>query len=62
MMNKLFTVAWTGIATGETQRQSMRLKSLIDALIDVDVPFETHVAIIKSLEKQGALKAQVIES
>lgn len=56
------TVAWTGIATGETQRQSMRLKSLIDALIDVDVPFETQVAIIKSLEKQGALKAQVIES
>lgn len=56
------TVAWTGVATGETKKQSMRLKALIDALIEVDVPFETQVAIIKSLEKQGALKAQVIES
>lgn len=56
------TVAWTGVATGESQRQSMRLKALLDALIEVDVPFETQVAIIKSLEKQGALKAQVIES
>ena len=56
------TVAWTGVATGESQRQSMRLRALIDALIEVDVPFETQVAIIKALEKQGALKAQVIDS
>jgi flagellar basal body P-ring protein FlgI len=56
------TIAWAGIATGETQRQSMRLRQLLDALIEVDVPFETQVAIIKALERQGALKAQVIES
>jgi flagellar basal body P-ring protein FlgI len=56
------TVAWAGIATGESQRQSMRLRALLDALIEVDVPFDTQVAIIKALERQGALKAQVIES
>jgi flagellar basal body P-ring protein FlgI len=55
------TTAWTGVATGETQRQSMRLKSLIDALVQVDVPFETQVQVIRALERQGALKAQVIE-
>jgi len=56
------TVAWTGLATGDSQRQSMRLRQLLDALIEVDVPFETQVAIIKALERQGALKAQVMES
>ncbi|MFM2164094.1 MAG: Flagellar P-ring protein precursor, partial [Planctomycetota bacterium] len=56
------TVAWAGLATGDSQRQSMRLRQLLDALIEVDVPFETQVAIIKALERQGALKAQVIES
>jgi flagellar P-ring protein precursor FlgI len=56
------TVAWAGVATGESQRQSMRLRALLDALIEVDVPFETQVAIIKALERQGALKAQVMES
>jgi hypothetical protein len=39
----------------------MRLKSLIDALVQVDVPFETQVQVIRALERQGALKAQVIE-
>jgi flagellar P-ring protein precursor FlgI len=56
------TVAWAGIATGESQKQSMRLRALLDALIEVDVPFETQVAIIKALERQGALKAEVLES
>ena len=56
------TIAWTGVATGETKKQSMRLKALIDALIEVDVPFETQVAIIESLSRQGALKAEIIKS
>lgn len=55
------TVAWTGIATGESKKQSMRLRALIDALIEVDVPFETQVGVIRALLRQGSLKAEVIE-
>ncbi len=53
------TVAWAPIATGETQRQSMKLRTLLDALNELDVPFETQVAIIYSLKKQNALKAEI---
>jgi flagellar P-ring protein precursor FlgI len=53
------TVAWAGVATGETQRQSMKLRTLLDALNELDVPFETQVAIIHSLKKQNALKAEI---
>lgn len=53
------TVAWAAIATGETQRQSMKLRTLLDALNELDVPFETQVAIIHSLKKQNALKAEI---
>ena len=56
------TIAWAGVATGETQRQSMRLRALLDALIEVDVPFDTQVKVIRSLSRQGALKAEIIES
>jgi len=56
------TVAWTGMATGDGRSQSMRLKTLIDAFNELDVPFETQVSIIESLSKQGALKAEIIKS
>ena len=56
------TVAWAGIATGESQRQSMRLRTLLDALIEIDVPFKTQVSIIEARVRQGALKAEVIKS
>ena len=56
------TVAWTGLSTGDSKGQSMRLKTLIDAFNELDVPFETQVSIIESLSKQGALKAEIIKS
>jgi len=40
----------------------MRLRALLDALIEVDVPFDTQVKVIRSLSRQGALKAEIIES
>jgi flagellar P-ring protein precursor FlgI len=53
------TVAWAGVATGESQRQSMKLRTLIDALNELDVPFETQVAIIYALKRQNALKGEI---
>ena len=53
------TVAWAGVATGESQRQSMKLRTLIDALNELDVPFETQVAIIHALKRQNALKGEI---
>ena len=53
------TVAWAGVATGDTQRQSMKLRTLIDALNELDVPFETQVAIIHALKRQNALKGEI---
>jgi len=50
------------MATGDGRSQSMRLKTLIDAFNELDVPFETQVSIIESLSKQGALKAEIIKS
>ncbi|MFM7051924.1 MAG: flagellar basal body P-ring protein FlgI [Planctomycetota bacterium] len=55
------TVAWTGISTAEKGRKSMKLRSLIDALIELDVEFDTQVAIIESLSRQGALKAEIVK-
>ena len=40
----------------------MKLKVLLDALIELDVPFDTQVAIIESLARQGALKAEIVKS
>ena len=39
----------------------MKLRSLLDALIELDVPFTTQVAILRSLKTQGAMKAEIIE-
>ncbi|MSR41957.1 MAG: hypothetical protein EXS10_08685 [Phycisphaerales bacterium] len=55
------TVAWAGIATSESGRNSMKLRSLLDALIELDVPFSTQVAVLRSLKTQGAMKAEIIE-
>ena len=55
------TIAWAGIATSEAGRNSMKLRSLLDALIELDVPFTTQVAILRSLKTQGAMKAEIIE-
>ena len=55
------TVAWTGIASNEGRGPSMRLKTLLDAFNELDVPFETQVSIIESLSRQGALKAEIIK-
>ena len=56
------TVAWTGVGTGDGARERMKLRTLIEQLVELDVPFETQVAIIESLSRQGALKAEVIKS
>jgi hypothetical protein len=39
----------------------MRLRTLIDAFNELDVPFDSQVAIIESLVRQGALKAEIIK-
>jgi flagellar P-ring protein precursor FlgI len=56
------TVAWTGLGTGDGARDRMKLRTLIEQLVELDVPFETQVAIIESLSRQGALKAEVLKS
>ncbi len=56
------TVAWAGVGTGDGARERMKLKTLVEQLVELDVPFDTQVAIIESLAKQGALKAEVIKS
>jgi flagellar basal body P-ring protein FlgI len=56
------TVAWTGVSTSDGQIPNMRLRALIDAFNELDVPFDTQVAIIESLSRQGALKAEIIKS
>jgi flagellar P-ring protein precursor FlgI len=53
------TVAWAGVSTSDPARQGMKLKTLLDALNELDVPFETQVAIIHSLKRQNALKAEI---
>lgn len=53
------TVAWAAVATGEAQKQSMKLRTLLDALNELDVPFETQVAIIHALKRQNALKGEI---
>ena len=55
------TVAWTGVSTSDGQIPNMRLRALIDAFNELDVPFDTQVAIIESLSRQGALKAEIIK-
>lgn len=55
------TIAWAGISTAEKGRKSMKLRSLLDALIELDVDFDTQVAIIESLSRQGALKAEIVK-
>lgn len=56
----LETQAWAGLATGREARESMRLRDLVESLRQLDVPFETQVAIIKNLKSSGALTAEVI--
>jgi flagellar P-ring protein FlgI len=55
------TVSWTGVSTAERQTPNMRLRTLIDAFNELDVPFDSQVAIIESLVRQGALKAEIIK-
>lgn len=54
------TTAWVGVATGAESKASMRLKDLIRTLERLEVPFETQVSIVESLERQGALKCQIV--
>jgi flagellar basal body P-ring protein FlgI len=56
------TIAWAAVATSANGRDSMKLRSLLDVLIELDVPFATQVAIIESLARQGALKAEIVKS
>lgn len=55
------TVAWTAIGTSASAKDSMKLRTLLDALNELDVPFETQVAILHSLRRQNALKAEIVE-
>lgn len=54
------TTAWTGVATDEKDKVSPKLKSLLDALEQLDVGFDTQVAIIEALEDQGALTGELV--
>ncbi|MFO0829917.1 MAG: flagellar basal body P-ring protein FlgI [Phycisphaerales bacterium] len=54
------TSTWAAIATGAENKNSTRLKDLVDTLRQLDVPFETQVAIVESLHRQGAFKAEVV--
>jgi flagellar P-ring protein precursor FlgI len=54
------TSAWTGVATDARDRASTKLKDLVETFRQLDVPFDTQVAIIESLEKQGALTGEVV--
>ena len=56
------TVSWAGVPQTDPQQRSMRLKTLIDAFNELEVPFETQVSIIENLSRQGALKAEIIKS
>lgn len=56
------TVSWTSVSTEDRQTPNMRLRTLLDAFNELDVPFESQVAIIESLVRQGALKAEIIKS
>lgn len=55
------TTVWTGLGTGEQNKSSMRLKDLLETLKRLEVPFETQVAIVESLVRQGALKAEIVK-
>jgi flagellar P-ring protein FlgI len=54
------TTAWTGVAIGEKDRGSPKLRDLLEALKQLDVGFDTQVAIIESLERQGALTGELV--
>lgn len=54
------TANWTGVATDARDRGSMKLRELVETLKQLEVPFDTQVAIIQALERQGALTAEVI--
>lgn len=54
------TSQWTGVATDPRDRGSMKLRELVETLKQLDVPFETQVAIIERLQDSGALTAEVI--
>lgn len=56
----LETKAWVGVGTREEGERSVRLRTLLDALEQLAVPFETQVAVIEQLKSSGALTAQVI--
>ncbi len=56
------TSNWAGMSTGDPANPSMRLRTLLDAFNELDVPFETQVSVIESLSRQGALKAEIIKS
>ncbi len=54
------TAAWTGVATDVRDRSSVKLRELVESLKQLDVAFDTQVAIIQSLERQGALTAEIV--
>jgi len=55
------TSTWAGVTTGDPANPSMRLRTLLNAFNELDVPFETQVAVIENLSRQGALKAEIIK-
>ena len=54
------TSTWTSIATDAKDKASPKLRELLDAFKQLEVPFDTQVAIIESLDRQGALTGEVI--
>lgn len=53
------STAWAALATGEKDKASPKLLDLLEALKQLDVGFETQVAIIESLDQQGALTGKL---
>jgi flagellar P-ring protein precursor FlgI len=56
----LETKAWVGVGTRDGGQRSVRLRTLLDSLEQLAVPFEAQVAVIEQLKASGALTAQVI--
>jgi flagellar P-ring protein precursor FlgI len=54
------STAWTSVATDEKDRKTNKLRDLLDALKQLEVGFDTQVAIIESLERQGALTGELV--
>jgi flagellar P-ring protein precursor FlgI len=53
------STSWVGVATGRN-RDGEKLGELIEMLKQLDVPFESQVAVIENLKSIGAITAEIV--